>query len=1029
MIETVINLKGEEEKFDAKKLNHWVQDAVGFNADEWSSIALETVRDLPKKVTVQQLMQKLIDTLLSRETWSHYLMAGRLRAVLNRIEVFGSKELPLVQAVQERLHNAGLMRKLNYSSYEWAIIEAEINHDRDLTYPHFAMDQLRFKYALQDFSTKTEFESPQFIYMRMAMALFEENEETVPGYPLINEDPSKRSRLEHVLRIYRHFSNKRLSAPTPNYNNLGTYHKGYASCCLIAVGDSRWSLAAGDHITYMMTTQSAGIGTNLMTRSLGDPVQKGRFLHRGKLPYIATFGKNIRANLQGGRGGAGTLYFNLFDPEAKVIAGLRDTRASDTARNRDAHYAYMSNRFLTMKMAKDEDIFSWNIKNAPDLHEAFYGPDVALFAKIYEKYENDPNFKKTYAPARELVVHAIQQGIQTGTIYAASIDEMNRNTPFLDPIHSSNLCVAPGTIILTKDGERAISEYWNRAVEVWNGFEWTRVHVRQTSPREKLLRVYVSDGKGYLDCTAYHKWYVMRDGVETEVRTHELKKSDVLAPFTQYPGRDPISNVRILDVEDLGVENSVFCFNEPKRHKGMFNGIVTGQCLEVSEPTQPYDGPDAMKDLYSTVEVGSITLRAENLNTGDSGYVKFPASQALKKLDGSGRFVAQSLKVGDEFMSTNLGVGGPVRVMEIVALKKEPEVALCSLAATNITEEMSDEEYRDVMYYAYKMIDYCILHNEYIMPHIGVTAKARMNAGVGMMGLATHMARKRLKFNSTEGLQELHRVFERHLYFAIEASLQISKERGLAPWIGRTKWPDGWTPLKSYRKEVDQLANFEYQYDWDEVSERIKANGGLAHSCLINFMPGESSSKALGATNSIYGIRELVLLKGDANNMLRWAAPYGDDPAYLYQRMWELTLPEQNSLYAIGQKFCDQSASADWYLDFTNRLEVSSTEIVEAELDRVKKGVKTRYYVNTLMPGSDDTMKISKSVHGLTAPNGDAPKPGDVVYDPVSMTTVTVGGKGDLLGTSDELAGLEGITFQTEQTGGDGHMECEGCSL
>lgn len=1022
MIETVINLKGEEEKFDAKKLNHWVQDAVGVDADEWSSIALETVRDLPKKVTVQQLMRKLIDTLLSRETWSHYLMAGRLRAVLDRIEIFGTKELPVVRAVQERLHNVGLMRKLDYSEYEWSVIESAINHDRDLTYPHFAMEQLRFKYALQDFSDKKEFETPQFIYMRMAMALFESHPETMPGYPLDHADPSERSRLEHVLRIYRHFSNKRLSAPTPNYNNLGTYHKGYASCCLIAVGDSRWSLAAGDHITYMMTTQSAGIGTNLMTRSIGDPVQKGRFLHRGKLPYIATFGKNIRANLQGGRGGAGTLYFNLFDPEAKAIAGLRDTRAADTARNRDAHYAYMTNRFLTLKAARDESIFSWNIKTAPDLHEAFYGPDINLFAKLYEKYENDPNFKKSYAPARDLIVHAVQQGVQTGTIYAASIDEMNRNTPFLDPIHSSNLCVAPGTIIRTKEyGDRAISEFWDRAVEVWNGFEYSRVTVRRTSACEKLLRVFTNVGKGFLDCTAYHKWYVMENGVEVEKRTHELKPGMELAPF-EYPEQPAINvNGQILDVEDLGVENSVFCFTEPKRNKGMFNGIVTGQCLEVSEPTEPYDGPDAMKDLYSDHEVGHAYWVARSEN-GMEHHVRAKASDVVT--GPTGRWVAQSVKVGYQHNSADYGL---LTVKEVLSVKKEPEVALCSLAATNITEEMSDEEYRDVMYYAYKMIDYCILENEYIMPHIGVTAKARMNAGVGMMGLATHMARKRLKYNSTEGLQELHRVFERHLYFAIEASIQISKERGLAPWIGRTKWPDGWTPLKTYRRDVDQLANFEYQYDWDEVSERIKANGGLAHSCLINFMPGESSSKALGAANSIYGIRELVLLKGDANNVLRWAAPYGDDPAYLYQRMWDTTLSEQNSLYAIAQKFCDQSISADWYLDFTSRLTIGSSEIMEAELDRVRKGVKTRYYINTLMPASKDSMKISKSVHEVVG----GPPPGSIV----DGYPVNVAGINDALAqsstahTNEVWDGLEGITFQTEQTGGDGHVECEGCSL
>lgn len=941
MIETVINLRGEPEKFDARKLNHWVQDAVGgINVEEWSEIALATVNDMPEEVTVQQLMKKLIDTLLDRESWSHYLMAGRLLAILNRIEIFGSKEVPTVATVQQRLAEAGLMRTLNYSPYEWTQIEKAINHDLDMESPHFALEQIRYKYSLQDFSSGAEFETPQFVYMRMAMALFESHPETPEDYPLINEDPSERSRLEHVLRIYDHFSKKRLSAPTPNYNNLGTFHRGYASCCLIAVGDERWSLAVGDHITYMMTTQSAGIGINKMVRSLGDPVQKGRFLHRGKLPYIGTFGKNIRANLQGGRGGAGTDYISLFDPEARVVTGLRDTRASDTARNRDAHYAYLTNRFLMMKAAKDEDIFTWNVKTAPELHKAFYGPDIKKFAELYKKLQDDSTFKKNYVSARSLLVHAITQGFQTGTIYAADIGEMNRNTPFLDAIHSSNLC------------------------------------------------------------------------------------------------------------------------------------------LEVSEPTEAYTGPMAMMDLYSDREVGYAKFTAVDDVTGAEHNYDVLASIVFPSPEG--KWIAQDVAVGKKI---NHRVHGLQTVTAVRAVKREPEVALCSLAATNVTEEMDGETYRDVMYYAYKMIDYCILENEYILPHIGVTAKARMNAGVGIMGVATHMARRKLKFNTRAGLEELHRLYERHLYYAIEASIQISKERGLAPWIERTKWPEGWTPLQDYRREVDALGDFKYEFDWSMetgIAGRIKANGGLAHSCLINFMPGESSSKALGATNSIYGIRKLTMNKVDANNILRWAAPYGDNPEYEYQSMFDLTLIEQNSMYAVGQKFCDQSASADWFKDFRKQLTVGSTEIIEAEADRMNKGVKTRYYINTLMPESDDSMTISKSatainadevatrikqryeaalnagftgtyqdwveslrsVHGVAEDGSNAytravaggffagseeefilrggyNQSTDLPYD-------TAGGEA----VDPELAALlaqGGIQFQQE--GGDGHVECEGCSL
>ena len=1021
MIETVINLQGEEEPFDAKKLNHWVKESVGkIGAADWTAIAQETVKDLPKVVTVQKLMESLIERLLARETWSHYLMAGRLLAVLIRIEIFGSKEIPTVREVQRRLAERHLMRPLNYTEYEWSVIEQTIDHDLDMNVPHYALEQIRYKYSLQDYSEKLEFETQQFVYMRMAMALFESHEPTDPNYPLENAEHKKRSRLEHVMRIYHHFSKKRLSSPTPNYNNLGTYHKGYASCCLIASGDERWSLAVADHITYMMTTQSAGIGLNSMCRSIKDAVQQGRFLHRGKKPYIDVFGKNIRANLQGGRGGAGTFYFNLYDPEARMIAGLRDTRAVDSKRNRDAHYAYMSNRFLVMKANNEEQVFAWNVYTAPELHEAFYSGDIYKFAEIYNRLEADDSFEKTYFDARELLLFAITQGLSTGTIYAASIDEMNYNTPFLDPIHSSNLCVAPGTIINTKNGPEAISTYENRYVEVWNGFEWSGVTVRKTSDNSKLLRVYTNKGKGYLDCTEYHKWYVIKEGgVETEVRTADLRQGDILSPWHSVGEPDSeAAGAFILSVEDLGVENSTYCFTEPKRHKAMFNGVVTGQCLEVSEPTQPYDSRDAMMDLYSKSEVGHAIFEAYS-HSGEVLKFTLKASDVLKPSLGQ-KWVAQSVKVGKQFWTET---DGTMTVSKVISVKKEPEVALCSLAAVNVTEVIeTDEEYLDIMYYAYKMIDYCILENDYILPHMGVTAKARMNAGVGMMGLATHMARLRLKFNEEAGLQEIHRVFERHMYHAIKASILISKERGLAPWIERTKWPEGWTPLENYRREIDETANYTYQYDWSKttgIAREIMDNGGLAHSCLVNFMPGESSSKALAAVNSIYGIREAVMIKVDANNVLRWAAPYSDDPAYLYQSMWDTNLIEQNTLYGLAQKFGDQAVSADWFMNFMKRVVVSSTELLDAEIDRVKKGVKTRYYINTLMPKSDDSMKISKSAHGSLPAN---------VGDYVAVTSQNQHDGQALLAPTivDDLAAL-GITFQIE---GDGDRDvCEGCSV
>lgn len=49
------------------------------------------------------------------------------------------------------------------------------------------------------------------------------------------------------------------------------------------------------------------------------------------------------------------------------------------------------------------------------------------------------------------------------------------------------------------------------------------------------------------------------------------------------PPMDPCNTVT--KVIDEGKHEDVYCFNEPKRHRGVFNGILTGQCSEITLPT------------------------------------------------------------------------------------------------------------------------------------------------------------------------------------------------------------------------------------------------------------------------------------------------------------------------------------------------------------------------------------------------------------------------------------------------------------
>lgn len=751
MLKTIIKRNGSREDFQPSKLNKWSQWASEGLRDrvDWSGIVLETVKAFGEVAHSQELQAQLILNCITRKEWSYGLMAGRLFAATYRKEIY-DEYIPTIKALHNKLFKAGLMVKLNYSDEEYSQIESIIDHERDFSLAYSQIKYIRGRYALKNSVTKKEYETPQFVFMRMAMQLAEA------------EPPE--SRIGHVKEFYNHFSFNRVNPPSPNYTNLGTPLKGYASCCLYTSADDLESIGIGDYIAYTMTAMSAGIGGNLNVRSVGDPVRNGAIIHQGKMPYYNHIAGAVTANMQAGRGGACTQYYSAFDPENEVIMMAQNPRTPVDKQNRDLHFAMMGNRLLGKKVAKSESIFLFNVFTAPDLTKLFYSGDQDGFEELYNKYEADPNFKKVYIPAREFVAKAVTQSFEVGTHYLAFIDEINRHTPYKEPIHSSNLCV------------------------------------------------------------------------------------------------------------------------------------------EITQPTSPYYD---MRDL----------LTAEDHGRG--------------------------------------------------------EVSLCSLGGIVECNIKSDEEYASAAYYTLKMIDYCIHNSDYPLAHVGFTAKQRLNAGIGILGVAVTMAREGLKYDTPEGLKRLHEMAERHAYFCIYASLRLGKELGNAPWMHKTKWPEGWLPIDSYKRTVDQITAPEYRYDWETLRSEIIANKGIRNSSVIAHMPTESSSKASGVPNCLYPIRDLYLKKTDDSNITEWCAVDSDILGDKYQSAWTIKSLDMIKVYAVWQKFTDQSISADLWKDRSIEINLSKKEMVDEYLAMIKYGMKTRYYQNSLTG--------SQSKAGITTNQEEAQIPENVV--------------------------------------------------
>ena len=279
------------------------------------------------------------------------------------------------------------------------------------------------------------------------------------------------------------------------------------------------------------------------------------------------------------------------------------------------------------------------------------------------------------------------------------------------------------------------------------------------------------------------------------------------------------------------------------------------------------------------------------------------------------------------------------------------EVSLCSLGGINIPNVDNDDQYYEVAYYTLLMIDKCIHMSEYELPHMGVTAKARLNAGVGIMGLAHSMAKAGVRYASQEGKRFIHEAAERHAYMLIKASLQLGKELGNAKWMNKTKWPEGWLPIDTYKKSVDNVVDSTLIYDWESLRKDIVKNGGIRNSAVIAHMPGESSTKASGTTNGLYPIRDFTLIKTDNNSVSYWAAPEGEKLLKKYDIAWDVPTKDLIDCYAIVQKFTDQAISSDLFRKVIGAEVVPSSEMLQDFLYMTKMGLKTRYYQNSKTSG------------------------------------------------------------------------------
>lgn len=84
----------------------------------------------------------------------------------------------------------------------------------------------------------------------------------------------------------------------------------------------------------------------------------------------------------------------------------------------------------------------------------------------------------------------------------------------------------------------------------------------------------------------------------------------------------------IESITDEGRIDDTYCLTEPKRHMAVFNGILTGQCLEIALPTKPLDEDNPLEG-----EIALCTLAALNVGVITFGEIPNLMRLLVRALD------------------------------------------------------------------------------------------------------------------------------------------------------------------------------------------------------------------------------------------------------------------------------------------------------------------------------------------------------------------------------------------------------------
>ena len=947
---------GEMELLDDSKYHEHVEAAVeGIDGVSASEIEFAARMNIVNGIRSSEIQQSLIlatsDMIPDNPRYSK--VAARLLNQDLRKKVYGDyNPKDFVKHILDNVENNVYDKDYLYDNYtkeEVVSILSIIDYDKDDTFSYAGLRKNTDGYLIKKYGEIKE--TPQESYLMLAMFTFAKYKEKYDA----------ETRLKWIKELYTALSDFEISLPTPIMGKLRTTFRNFISCVLIPLGDTKRSIAKAFDTILTVVASGAGIGLGAYDiRGLDADIDNGRMKHVGAFPIIKSAEKTTKAFVQPDRDGSTTVFYNFFNVEIEKMLTWGNARGTDDTRARDVDHAINFNQLFFERYAKGQDITLFFTNDVPMLKTCLGNHNK--FKLHYEEYERTvPTDRQIKIPASLLFDTYISERVLQSRQYATFLDAIQQHGGYDVPTNQSNLCVSGDTKILTKKyGDIAIKELIDMGVhetECWNGEEYSLTPIAKTGTNVKLLTIETSIGT--IQATPYHKWYVDVNGVEVEKRTIDLVCGDVVYPYKKPfgPSMLTIHDTIIYDVTDTGVTGDSFCGTEPKRNRLTFNGVLTGNCLEITQPTFPLESEYNIKRniSFNSLDDRVTYFKLRNELFTLQSYKQHTSTYLRKEMVKLFTFTHNDLNADvDETKDYDYFDLNGYPVMD--------ETGVCIIAGINIGH-VKVERLPIVSELLVRVLDELIDYNKYESSYMEKAAKMRRGIGIGFSDVFHLLALNNVKYNTKAGMELINERCELATYHMIKTSIQLAEDFGPCILNSDSKYSKGIFPIDTYNKHVDELVSVSpLGLDWNALKERAK-KFGTRHSTLFANAPYGNSAIPSGSTSGIEPPRSCIYKKSGLHIVVPGYFEYGDN----YTTAWsdEFNNIDYFKFTAVIQKWWDQALSLNQYHNLLRYEDekIPKSLFMEEVFICIYYGHKTMYYLNVKSKEKkeDDTKNENKA--------------------------------------------------------------------